>query len=112
MTTHLPFERLAPQEAQQRLKQDDTDAILLDVREPLEWRTDGVIPGATCIPMSQLTARIDELPAESPIIVYCAHGIRSVNVAMWLSQQGYALVSDIRGGLDAWERAGHPIERP
>lgn len=108
----LPFERLSPDEVQRRTGQPSGPApILLDVREPSEWRADGHIGGATYIPMNQLPARLAELPADGEIIVYCAHGARSVQVAIWLTRQGFTDVKDLDGGLHAWQQRGLPVAR-
>jgi rhodanese-related sulfurtransferase len=108
----LPFERLSPDEVQRRTGQpSDPAPFLLDVREVNELRFDGTIDGATHIPMNELPARIDELPADAEIIVYCAHGSRSVAVAEWLTRQGFTDVKDLNGGLHAWKQRGLPVVR-
>lgn len=105
----LPFDRLSPAEVETRLSADST--VLLDVREPYELLMDGRIAGATHIPMNDLPARLAELPTDAEIVVYCAHGHRSLTVANWLVRQGYANVKDLNGGLAAWIETGHPVER-
>lgn len=77
--------------------------FLLDCREDFEWQI-GRIEGATLIPMSQMMARVGELEPHklSPIVVYCHHGVRSLNVTHWLRQQGFQDVLSLRGGIDAW----------
>jgi len=79
------------------------DTALLDVRETLELLQDGRIPGAVCIPMSELDSRLGELEAlrQRTIMCYCAHGIRSLAVASFLSSRGYRARS-MRGGFAAW----------
>ena len=109
---YLPFERLSPDEVQSRASQATGPApFLLDVRELNELRFEGFIDGATHIPMNELPARVAELPADVPIIVYCAHGTRSLAVAEWLTRQGFASVKDIDGGLHAWKQRGLPVAR-
>ena len=87
----------------QKMLNSQQPFLLLDCREEFEWQI-GHIPGATLIPMSQLAARIEELSPHklSPIIVYCHHGVRSLNVTHWLRQQQFQNVRSMRGGIDAW----------
>jgi rhodanese-related sulfurtransferase len=78
--------------------------VLLDVREPWEFRT-ASIEGAKLIPMGDVPSRAhQELDPEEHIIVICHHGVRSMNVTAWLRQQGFEKVQSMRGGIDAWSR--------
>ncbi len=83
------------------------DATLLDVREPDEWAA-GHAPDATHLPMSELTARMDELPDGDPLYVICRSGGRSARVVAYLSAQGYPAVN-VEGGMQAWARQGRDI---
>jgi len=77
---------------------------LLDVREPWEFET-ARIEGATLIPMGDVPSRAhQELDPEAHIIVYCHHGVRSMNVTGWLRQQGFEKAQSMAGGIDAWSR--------
>ena len=77
---------------------------LLDVREPWEFET-AVIEGATLIPMGDVPSRAhQELDPEAHIIVYCLHGVRSMNVTAWLRQQGFEKAQSMAGGIEAWSR--------
>ena len=82
-------------------------ATLLDVRESDEWAA-GHAPGATHLPMSELTARTDELPDEDPLYVVCRSGGRSARVAAYLAAQGYPAVN-VEGGMQAWARQGREV---
>ena len=78
---------------------------LLDVREPWEFET-ARIDGATLIPMGEIPSRAhQELDPEAHIIVYCHHGVRSMNVTAWLRQQGFEKAQSMAGGIDAWSRS-------
>lgn len=81
---------------------------LLDVREP--WERDAAsIDGSVHIPMGDIPARFNqELDPEEHIIVYCHHGVRSMNVTAWLRQQGFESVQSLRGGIDRWSRVVDP----
>lgn len=80
------------------------EALLLDVREPHEWDL-GHSPLALSIPMSELNARVHELPDDRQIMVVCHAGSRSHRVADALRQVGYD-ATNILGGMVAWEQAG------
>jgi len=89
----------------------DADAILVDVRRQDEWDFSR-IAGAHHLPQRELMARIgDVAPPGSKLVVYCAHGNRSLFAATDLRQAGYEAVS-LAGGLAAWMQAGQPVEAP
>ncbi|HUG92719.1 MAG TPA: rhodanese-like domain-containing protein [Planctomycetaceae bacterium] len=82
---------------------DAGETLLLDCREPDEH--DLVrIAGSRLIPMSELADRVGELEPfrGQPIVVHCHHGGRSLRVAHWLAQQGFADVTSLAGGIDQW----------
>jgi rhodanese-related sulfurtransferase len=82
--------------------------VLLDVREPWEHQT-ARIEGAKLMPMGDVPSRAhQELDPDEHIIVYCHHGVRSLNVANWLRQQGFEKVQSMSGGIDAWSRRIDP----
>ncbi len=83
----------------------DRPPVLLDVREPAEWRTASVQPGPfTLLTMSMGTvpARLQELDPDTPVACLCHHGGRSMQVAQFLAGRGFAQVANIAGGIDAW----------
>ena len=82
-------------------------APMLDVRESDEWAA-GHAPGATHLPMSELTGRMDELPDANPLYVVCRSGGRSARVVAYLAGQGYPAVN-VEGGMQAWARQGREI---
>lgn len=73
---------------------------LVDCREPFEWRI-GRLPGAVLIPLGETLDRAHELDPDRPVLVYCHHGVRSINAAMLLEQAGFTAMS-MRGGIDQW----------
>jgi hydroxyacylglutathione hydrolase len=77
------------------------DIQIVDVRNPGEV-ADGMIEDAITIPVGQLPARIDELDATRPTVIYCAGGYRSSVAASLLRQRGFNDVSDMLGGYGAW----------
>jgi rhodanese-related sulfurtransferase len=99
-----PYRSVTAAEAQQALGQG---AVLLDVREPDEWRA-GHVKGARHIPLGQLPQRTRELPPGRPVITVCRSGARSARAAGLLAAQG-VLVSNLTGGMRAWQQAGLPV---
>ncbi len=87
----------------------DRDGIVVDVREPAEFR-EGHVPGATNIPMGQLTARLGEINPNRAVHVVCASGNRSSAMADVLTANGFDAVN-VAGGTSAWIRSGRPIEK-
>ncbi|CAN7230209.1 MULTISPECIES: rhodanese-like domain-containing protein [unclassified Variovorax] len=85
--------------------------VLLDVREPWEVQTASVVPqGFTlvAIPMNEIPARISELDPAQRIACLCHHGARSLRVAAFLIQNGFAEVANVAGGIDAWSTQHDP----
>lgn len=77
---------------------------LIDVREPTEFSL-ARIEGSELIPMRQVPGELQTLEAradEAPLIVFCHHGVRSLNVVNWLRQQGLEACQSMAGGIDAW----------
>jgi molybdopterin/thiamine biosynthesis adenylyltransferase/rhodanese-related sulfurtransferase len=86
--------------------------LLVDVREPVEWAS-GHIASAVHVPMGELASRLPHVAPDRsrPLIVYCAHGNRSLVVARALQQAGYDAVS-LAGGIVDWRKAGFPVQGP
>ncbi len=82
--------------------------ILLDVREREEYR-EGHLEGAVPLPRGFLEMRIEETVADksTPIIAYCAGGVRSLIAARTLKEMGYEHVTSMSGGYTAWKNAGY-----
>ena len=85
----------------------ESGAMLLDVREPDEWR-DGHAPEAVLIPMGEVHARLEELADGSPIVVVCRSGGRSAAITDALCAKGYD-ARNLLGGMCAWAAAGLPV---
>ncbi|SDB89015.1 Rhodanese-related sulfurtransferase [Sanguibacter gelidistatuariae] len=82
---------------------------VLDVREADEFAAVHV-PGVTHIPLSELVARVAEVPAEGTVHVICAMGGRSLQGAEYLESTGRTAVS-VEGGTQAWIQSGRPVVR-
>ncbi len=100
---HAHLTQIQPEEVA-----DAKGAVILDVRSRTE-RAEGYIPNSLFIPMGELLARLDELPRGKVIITQCGSGVRSQVVASLL-QNRYYDVMNLVGGIDAWRRAGLPIQ--
>jgi rhodanese-related sulfurtransferase len=91
-------------ESVERMSKGGERFTLLDVREP--WEFDAArIEGAKLIPMGDVPSRAhQELDPDDHIVIYCHHGVRSMNVTVWLRQQGFEKAQSMAGGIDAWSR--------
>jgi rhodanese-related sulfurtransferase len=85
----------------------DNPPGLLDVREPWEVHL-APMPGAVHIPMGEITRRYKELDSALPWVCVCHHGMRSMQVAMFLQQRGFGDVINLTGGIDAYARQVDP----
>lgn len=81
--------------------------LLIDVREPWEH---GIcrLDGAQLIPLGELPARYQELLEAEEVVLYCHHGIRSLDAAAWLRQQGVENARSLAGGIDRWAQEIDP----
>ena len=80
------------------------DEITLDVRNPQELEESGSLPNAINIPLDSLRERLDEIPANASVIVYCAVGLRGYLACRILSQAGIECLN-LSGGFTTWQRA-------
>jgi len=84
---------------------------IIDVREPWEFAT-ARIEGSVPMPMGDVPARAhQELDPDERLVVLCHHGIRSMNVAVWLRGQGFEQAQSLRGGISAWSAEVDPAVR-
>jgi rhodanese-related sulfurtransferase len=84
-------------------------AVLVDVRTPRE-RDQKHVAGSLSLPLNHLVERAAELPADRPLLVHCAGGYRSSIAASLLQRLGFTHVSEMAGGIAAWEAANLPVE--
>jgi hydroxyacylglutathione hydrolase len=82
--------------------------VLLDVRNPREWAAKH-IEGSVNVPLNHLQERIAEIPRDGRVAVHCAGGYRSSSAVSILHQHGLTRLTEMAGGLAAWEAAGLPI---
>jgi len=91
--------------------QGDESLFILDVRDEDKWEKDGYIEDAHHIWVGGLKDRLEEVPREKHIIVYCDSGFKTGVAASILKMNGYEKVTSILGGMMAWKKAGYPIEK-
>ena len=97
----------SPQQVNELLKNNGKSPVLLDVRESDEWRQ-GHLEGAIPLPRGFLEIKVEAaIPDKNtPIIAYCAGGVRSLLAAKVMSEMGYQNVSSMAGGYGAWKNGG------
>jgi len=111
------IENVTVEEAKRMIENEDV--FVLDVRTPSEFNSSH-IEGATLIPVtnafgsnlnrdSLLEARINEVPRNEKILVYCRSGHRSTLASTILIDAGYSRVYNMEGGINAWINAGYPV---
>lgn len=95
-------------EADEARRLIDEDAlVVIDVRTPEEVAA-GRLPGSRHIPMDEVEARMDEIPKDRDVLVYCAGGGRSAAICEALSERGWERLLNLDGGIGAWNG---PVER-
>ncbi|HKV05764.1 MAG TPA: rhodanese-like domain-containing protein [Candidatus Acidoferrales bacterium] len=82
--------------------------LLVDVRERWEHRT-ARIEGAVLIPLREIPAKLSSLAGASEIVLFCHHGMRSLDAAAWLRSQGVKGARSMSGGIDRWAVEVDPL---
>jgi rhodanese-related sulfurtransferase len=104
----MSTERLSPDLAAQRIN-TTSPPVVIDVRSANERKMTR-IAGSRHIPLNHLTERVSELPRNTPVLVYCAGGYRSSIAASLLQRAGITGVSEIAGGITAWDALRLPVQ--
>ena len=92
--------QIAPQELKQKLDQA-AKVLVVDVREPWEAQV-CTIEGAKLVPLNTLPANMALFAEAEEIVIYCHHGMRSLNAAAWLRSQGIDGARSLTGGIERW----------
>jgi rhodanese-related sulfurtransferase len=100
-------DRLSPQTAAERMA-GPNPPLVIDVRTPRE-RVDKSIDGSMHRPLNTLRDGLPDVAHDRAIIVHCAGGYRSSMAASLLQRDGFTNVSELAGGITAWEAAGLPL---
>jgi rhodanese-related sulfurtransferase len=86
----------------------DAGVLMIDVREEGEY-AEGHIPGAINIPLRTVAQNLDKIPADQPVLVYCASGLRAGTALSALRTLGYDNVKSFPGGWKAWSGDGREV---
>lgn len=91
---------------------DEKDALVLDVREADEYAS-GRIPGARHMPLRNIGGNLEVIHEyrNHPVLVSCRSGSLSAHACTVLKKNGFGEVYNLRGGVSAWARANHSLER-
>lgn len=81
--------------------------VFVDVREKWEYDT-ARIEGSTLIPLRSIPANLNAFEGAGEVIVFCHHGVRSLDAAAWLRSQGVARARSMAGGIDRWSQEIDP----
>jgi rhodanese-related sulfurtransferase len=114
LTAQIPdstkYLSLNPKEFQLQYINNDS-AILIDVREPFEFKGNR-IKGAVNIPSSgNLERASDTLDKNYTLFLYCSGGYRSAKVAVTLYDKGFRKLVSLKGGIVAWRKQGMPVAK-
>jgi glyoxylase-like metal-dependent hydrolase (beta-lactamase superfamily II)/rhodanese-related sulfurtransferase len=82
--------------------------LILDVRTPAEYAT-GHIANSLNVPLSQLRDRLNEIPTNRNLAIQCAGGYRSSIASSLLAREGYADLTELAGGIAAWQTSNLPL---
>ena len=98
---------LTAQQVNDLLTNNGKSHVVLDVREKDEWR-EGHLEGAVSLPRGFLEIKVESTVPDknTPIIAYCAGGVRSLIAGKALKEMGYQNVTSMAGGYGAWKNAG------
>lgn len=94
------LKNLSSDDFKQRMKENN-DYVLIDIRRPAEY-SQGHIPNALNIPLSQLRSRVKAIPRDKDMLIYCRNGIKSRHAGRILKRKGFSSVGQLRGGIVWW----------
>jgi rhodanese-related sulfurtransferase len=106
-TVPLSNVEVSPQEVKQRMDRGEW-FLFVDVREPWEYDTTR-IEGSKLIPMREIPANLAALESAGDVILFCHHGMRSLDAAAWLRSQGVEGARSMTGGIDRWSTEIDPL---
>lgn len=107
MSSQANVPQVTPEQAREKQQEG---AVLLDVREPEEWR-EGHVPDAVHIPLGSLGARYRELDPSREIVTVCRSGHRSTTALKILQKAGFSRVHNLTGGMIAWQEKKLPVTK-
>lgn len=98
-------------ELAKRVTSQDKSIKIIDVREMSEI-SGGTIPGAIPMPLATVPLRLNEFEPHDELVLICRSGARSAQACMFMQQQGFKNVYNLRGGMFAWAGSGQPLGLP
>jgi len=102
-TTCSTMQTITAAELKARLDSGDLNALLIDVREKDEWQI-AHIPQAKLVPLQTIPAYAPNLPKDTEIIIHCKAGMRSAKACEYLASLGFENVTNVEGGMDAFQK--------
>jgi rhodanese-related sulfurtransferase len=102
--------RVSPERAAEQIA-SDTALKVIDIRGAGE-RAAKAIDKSTHVPLPRLVDETRGMPRDTPLLVHCAGGYRSSIAASLLQREGFTNVTELAGGLAAWEASGNPLVKP
>ena len=93
------------------LAEKKDEVMLIDTRTPEEFSF-GTIPGAVNIPLDEMRDRLSEIPADKPVVLFCAVGLRGYLAQRILIGRGYRNTANLIGGYKTYSTAVAPIPAP
>jgi rhodanese-related sulfurtransferase len=94
------MKEISVQELKEKLDNGE-DFQLIDVREDFEYETSNI--GGQLIPLGGILIEAEKIDKNKPVVVMCRSGKRSAAAIMQLEQQGYTNLSNLKGGILAWQ---------
>ena len=101
MAENLPADiEVTPREVERRIAAGEK-FLFVDVREKWEHETSR-IEGAVLIPLREISANLPLFAGKNEIVLFCHHGMRSLDAAAWLRSQGIEKARSMTGGIERW----------
>ena len=104
-----PFQRITVQQAKELI---DKGAQVVDVRDAKELVQDGALPGAKLAPLNSFLMNPRQYVQSDNVLFLCKVGQRSAIACEMAAAHGFSQIYNIEGGIEAWKRAGLPVDRP
>ncbi len=106
----MSVKEIDAQQFAQWLEENGHKMRVIDVRQ-MEEIAQGTVPKAEALPLHMLPVKVNELDKSEKLIMVCRSGARSAQACMFLQQQGFSNVINLRGGMMAWVQSGFPAHR-
>ena len=106
------YNNIPPDKAKGMIKSGSANLLVLDVRTPGEYNSEGHLKNSVLIPINVLETKLEAISAykDKDIIVYCAVGGRSAKASSILSEKGFKKIYNMTGGIKEWKRLGYAVE--